>query len=119
MVQLGFAISAFRYGYELPQVGQKGFERLFEALATQPNDHETLKAIDGIQRGLQCCGRTGPSDWAYRSISLPTSCCLKDVTTCTVQTAFDIGCEEVLGNFVSVRGLWIAWIAIMFAIFEV
>jgi hypothetical protein len=119
VAQFVLAGYAFIYADKLAEIGQKGFEKLWEDSVKRPDDLNTLKAIHGIQRGLQCCGRTGPSDWANRPFPFPESCCKEDVTTCTVQTAFDTGCEEVLGEVVVLSGLLIAWIAMMFALFEV
>lgn len=108
------------YTDELAEMGQKGFRTLWEDSLNRPNDRAVLEAIHGIQRGLHCCGRTGPNDWLNRpGDGIPTSCCQDGANSCNAQTAFQAGCETVLGDVVVGSGLLIAWIAIVFAAFEV
>lgn len=81
-------------------------------------DVKFTEAINGIQRALVCCGRTGPADWSPRAI--PSSCCADGTTgTCTIANAFPTGCSQVLFDGVNSSGMLIAWIAAVFAAFEV
>lgn len=107
------------YTEELAEMGRKGFRTLWDVSVADPNDRKTLEAINGIQRGLQCCGSTGPRDWESRPVSFPTSCCQDGTNSCNAGNAFQNGCETVLGDIVKGSGLLIAWIAIVFAGFEV
>ena len=117
--QIVLAVYAFMYTEELANIGRKGFKTLWEDSVNRPDDRAVLEAIHGIQRAGRCCGRTGPGDWTSRPGGVPSSCCEDGANSCTALTAFSTGCETFLGDVVTTSGLWIAWIAVVFAAFEV
>lgn len=119
IAQIVLAVYAFIYTDELARAAQKGFQSLWEDSQNRPDDLKVLEAIHGIQRGLHCCGRVGPIDWVTRPGGVPSSCCADDANSCNVLTAFQSGCESLLGDVVSGSGMLIAWIAVVFAAFEV
>lgn len=82
------------------------------------NDPASTEAINGIQRGLQCCGNNGPTDWTLAVRAVPDSCCAPG-SVCTVVTAFPNGCGTMLSEIVRTSGMLIAWIAVVFGAFEV
>lgn len=112
--QIVIAVFAFIYTEELATGAQKGFRILWDDL----DNPASREAVNGIQRGIQCCGYDGPLSWATRG-GVPSSCCAADATTCTAINAFPKGCATVLHGLVSGSGMLIAWIAIVFAAFEV
>lgn len=107
---------AFLFTSDLAQIANDGFGTLWENRNKNPNDEKLNQAIDGIQRALQCCGHNGPQDWG---LLVPASCCDEGTSTCTVLNAFPKGCGQLMSDFVMTSGNWIAWIAIVFAGFEV
>lgn len=107
------------YTSDLVDTAKKGFKTLWEDSVNRPTDVELLKTIHGIQRGLHCCGRTNANDWIGRPGGVPISCCVDGVTVCTNMNAFKPGCEETIGDIVAASGNLIAWIAIVFGVFEV
>lgn len=119
VAQITLAVYAFIYTGELASAAQKGFKTLWDDSVARPDDLKVLEAIHGIQRGLQCCGRTGSADWIERPGGVPSSCCADDENSCRAQNAFETGCESVLGELVSVSGKLIAWVAVVFAAFQV
>lgn len=108
ILQIVIAVFAFMYAGELAAAAQRGFNKLWDNRNT---DEQTRIAIDGIQRGIRCCGSNGPADWGLTSI--PQSCC--DESVCTILNAHQQGCATLLYDFVSTSGLLIAWVAIVFA----
>lgn len=119
IAQIVLAVYAFMYTDELASAAKKGFKGLWDNSVANPEDRKVLEAIHGIQRGLQCCGRAGPTDWILRPGGVPSSCCEDGVNSCNVLNAFKSGCESLLGDVVSSSGMLIAWIAVVFAAFEV
>jgi hypothetical protein len=97
------------YTNDLASAAYNGFNKLWE---NRDNDQQTRIAIEGIQRGIQCCGASnGPSDWGT---SIPASCCAEG-QTCTVQNSHPTGCARMIKDFVNQSGLIIAWVAVVFA----
>lgn len=117
--QVVIAVYAFMYTSDLADMGRKGFKTLWDDMVARPDDRKVLEAIHGIQRGLHCCGRNGPSDWMGRPGDVPSSCCEDGVNSCNVGNAFQTGCEALIGDVVAGSGMLIAWIAVVFAAFEV
>ena len=106
ILQIVVAVFAFMYTADLANAAKDGFQRLFD----DRNTPATGAAIDQIQRGLQCCGTTGPATWGT---SIPSSCCAE--TTCTIANSHPKGCSTLLYDFVNGSGLLIAWFSIIFA----
>lgn len=106
VLQIVVAVFAFMYTEELANAAKDGFGRLFD----DRNNPSTAAAIDQIQRGLQCCGTTGPKSW---DSNIPPSCCAE--ATCTIANSHPNGCSTMLADIVSGSGLLIAWFAIIFA----
>lgn len=117
ILQIVLAVYAFIYTEELARAASKGFDTLWNDMV-QRQDQKSIEAIHGIQRGLQCCGRSGAADWTTLPGGVPSSCCA-DGTTCSASTAFDRGCGNLLFDVVNGSGMLIAWIAVSFAAFEV
>jgi hypothetical protein len=107
ILQIVVAVFAFMYTGELANAARNGFDKLWQ---NKDRDDQTKIAIEGIQRGLRCCGSTGPSNWG---LSIPSSCC--DESVCTLLNSHQSGCGDLLYDFVSGSGLLIAWFAIVFA----
>lgn len=104
------------YTEQLATAAQEGFDKLWRAMVA--NDAGAREAINGVQRGLQCCGNNnGPIDWA--SLIMPPSCCAEDVGTCTIIQAHKTGCGSRLFDTVNTSGMLIAWFAVVFGAFEV
>ena len=112
-VQIAVAVLTFMYTEGLANAAQTGFAKLWSFI-TQ-DDKEIFLAIDDIQRALQCCGNTGPSDWTSIGRKVPPSCCFLNACGST----FSKGCGTQLYDFVSSSGKLIAWITSFFAVFEV
>jgi len=78
--ELTVAICAFVFKGKL----ETGFdEGLTEAINTYKTDKSKREAMDGVQKGLKCCGKNGFTDWFAvdwsgqgASNSVPTSCCV-------------------------------------------
>jgi hypothetical protein len=113
VAQIVIAVYAFIYTEELATAARSGFRTLWD-----DQDRKALEAVNGIQRSLQCCGYEGPADWALRG-GVPASCCADGTASCNVGNAFPKGCGSLLFDLVSGSGMLIAWIAIVFAAFEV
>lgn len=107
------------YTSELVETAKNGFKTLWNDSVARPTDVELQKTIHGIQHVLKCCGRSSADDWTGRPGGVPVSCCDDGVTTCTVVNAFQTGCETLIGDIVKGSGMLIAWIAIVFGLFEV
>jgi len=95
------------YTADLANAAKDGFGQLF----ADRNSQSTAAAIDQIQRGLQCCGTTGPASWGVGSI--PQSCCAE--ASCNLLNSHPTGCSTMLADFINRSGLLIAWFAIIFA----
>lgn len=122
IAQVVLAVYAFMYSGDLAAGARDVFQKFWDSSLSNPNDRQTLEIINNLQRGLQCCGPTGPRDWTNRPAppnTVPTSCCTGDAQTCDINTANQNGCNQLLFDFVKGSGLLIAWIAIVFAGFEV
>lgn len=59
--------------------------------------NDTNSALPAIEYVLKCCGKNGPDD--YESEEVPTTCCPKAKDKCTVESAYNEGCESKINNF--------------------
>lgn len=103
------------YTEELATAAQNGFAKLWRAM--ESNDAGAREAINGVQRGLKCCGNNGPLDWA--ALIMPPSCCEENAAVCTIANSRTDGCGKILFNTVNTSGMLIAWFAVVFGAFEV
>lgn len=113
--QIIIAVYAFLYVEDLGKAAQRGFDKLWNDMATN-NNEMSRQAIYGIQQGLQCCGSSAADNWNLHG-GIPASCCAGG-TECLAGNAFKIGCRQQLFDVVSVSGLLIAWVSIVFAAIE-
>lgn len=108
VLQIILAVFAFMYTEDLANAAYDGFNKLFnQAQSSQ----EARIAVEGIQRGLSCCGSTGPASWGA---NIPDSCCA-DGSQCTIANSFPNGCASTIHEVVNTSGLLIAWFAVCFA----
>lgn len=107
VLQVVLAVFAFMYAADLADAAYNGFNKLFDNAQTS---QEARVAVDGIQRGLSCCGSTGPSSWT----TIPDSCC-EAGTQCTISNSFQNGCSNTIHELVKDSGLLIAWFSVCFA----
>ncbi|VEN49654.1 unnamed protein product [Callosobruchus maculatus] len=106
---------------------KNGDKQLKDLISTQLNELYQNKqksgnqeTIDTLQKGLECCGTTGPSDpLAYNSTTgaLLNSCC-KAETACTIANSYSHGCIEKLEDFLPTYFKAIGGIAIGFSVIE-
>jgi len=116
IAQIVLAVFAFMYTDELADASRKGFTKLWDQMM-QSSDPASTEAINGIQRGLECCGKNGATDWTAALKQVPDSCCA-DTSNCNLVTAFHTGCGDRLADLVRSSGMLIAYIAIIFGAFE-
>lgn len=64
-----------------------------ETFKDYSTNEEVKKGWDTFQQAFECCGVDGPGDWTKETLPVPNSCCASN-STCTVVTAFDVGCKE-------------------------
>jgi len=110
--QIVLAVFAFLYTSDLGTAAQNGFQKLWD----NRSDPGTAEAINGIQKALQCCGSNGPLSWLPSNV--PPSCCAEGTSLCLPTNAHQTGCRDKLYNFVTSSGELIAWVAVVFAAFE-
>lgn len=115
VAQIVIAVYAFMYTEDLAVALRKGFWTVWE----DTSNPGSVEAVHGLQRNLNCCGNEGPNDWLTRPGGIPQSCCAGDSGTCNINNAFPKGCGPLLHDLVNGSGMLIAWIAIVFAAFEV
>lgn len=63
------------------------------------------KGVDAVQCALECCGYTGPTDFATKNgtVAVPASCCATedvDWASCSEKHKFKEGCEGKLKDFI-------------------
>jgi hypothetical protein len=121
VLQIAAAVFAFVYTDDLAQIGEKGFTELFTNARDNPGDVKYNEAVNGIQRALRCCGKTGPGDWLVTvGSTIPLSCCEdRSSGSCPRNQAFQTGCVEKLRSVVITQGDLIAWVSAGFALFLV
>lgn len=91
------------------------------------NSDAPSRAIDYVQRQLQCCGIHNYSDWMYtrwfnetKNNSVPTSCCKSNAEACTGSLAhtedlYPEGCEALVVKKLKEIMMYVIWAAITFA----
>ena len=79
--QIIIAAFVFVYNDDVIKATDKGFDRLWQSRSVPVS----IQAIDGIQRTLQCCGKSSFLDYGA---SVPASCCDKDSQFCNALTRF-------------------------------
>lgn len=91
------------------------------------NSNAQSRAIDYVQRQLQCCGIHNYSDWQYtpwyeesKTKSVPYSCCKKRDLTCTGSLAhpeelYQEGCEALVVKKLKEIMMYVIWTALTFA----
>ncbi|KAM3869824.1 tetraspanin-3 isoform 2-T2 [Diretmus argenteus] len=91
------------------------------------NSNAPSRAIDYVQRQLQCCGIHNYSDWKYthwfedsKNNSAPISCCKPDIDTCTgsltrPEDLYQEGCEALVVKKLKEIMMYVIWTALTFA----
>lgn len=118
VLQIVIAVFAFMYTEEVATAARKGFETLWDSMINGSN--EGTVSVNGIQKALRCCGKTGPINWTTALKPIPSSCC-ESGDTCSILTGnvFTDGCGDRLFELVNGSGMLIAWIALVFGALEV
>ncbi|XP_029378052.1 tetraspanin-3 isoform X2 [Echeneis naucrates] len=91
------------------------------------NSNAQSRAIDYIQKQLQCCGIHNYSDWQYthwyeesKNNSVPISCCKINIGSCTgsltrPEDLYQEGCEALVVNKLKEIMMYVIWTALTFA----
>ncbi|XP_010770776.1 tetraspanin-3 [Notothenia coriiceps] len=91
------------------------------------NSNAQSRAIDYIQRQLQCCGIHNYSDWQNtqwykesKNNSVPISCCKNNVVSCTGSLTrhadlYQEGCEALVVKKMEEIMMYVIWAALTFA----
>ncbi|BHF65958.1 Leukocyte surface antigen cd53 [Sparganum proliferum] len=74
---------------------------------------ETKKALDELQKHLNCCGGEGPADWKNQ---IPASCCASGSANCA--NPYPQGCAEALYNAVKDKTLVMGIVIVVLAVLE-
>jgi len=100
VVELSVGIAGFVYRSKLEEGFKKGLD---EAMDNYHDDEQKRDAMDGLQEGLECCGRQSYSDWFSRPTwngehtapqSVPKSCCIHVSPECDNTNLPTPGTEE-------------------------
>ncbi|XP_051916421.1 tetraspanin-3 [Hippocampus zosterae] len=96
------------------------------------NSNAQSRAIDYLQRQLQCCGIRNYSDWQYthwfdtsKNNSVPISCCNSKVGgLCTgsltrPEELYQEGCEALVVKKLKEIMMYIIWTALIFAVIQI
>ncbi|KAL4220219.1 Tetraspanin-7 [Mactra antiquata] len=136
VAELSTGIAGFVYKNKL----ENGFkEGLGEALKKYDSDKEKMKAFDGLQHNLECCGRYSYADWfttewenhhktENQTNLVPKSCCRVDQSKCrnfnlpptAVNQTLDIyteGCYSTVTDFMKHNMALIAGVALGISFF--
>jgi CD63 antigen len=81
---------------------------------TWKNENTTQDIINKIQHELKCCGDESAKDYMKINKAIPSSCC--DAKTCSENSAYKIGCKEMLRDSVNFYADWIGYGSIILAI---
>ncbi|XP_070762734.1 tetraspanin-3 isoform X2 [Enoplosus armatus] len=91
------------------------------------NSNAQSRAIDYVQRQLQCCGIHNYSDWQYthwyeesKNNSVPISCCKANSGSCTgslthPEDLYQEGCEVLVVKKLKEIMMYVIWTALTFA----
>uniref|UniRef100_UPI003AB05AAF tetraspanin-3 isoform X2 n=1 Tax=Centroberyx gerrardi TaxID=166262 RepID=UPI003AB05AAF len=91
------------------------------------NSNAQSRAIDYVQRQLQCCGIHNYSDWQYtrwfeetKNYSAPISCCKPNIYSCTgslthPEDLYQEGCEALVVKKLKEIMMYVIWTALTFA----
>lgn len=112
VLQVLLAIFVFVYNHDIQDAAYKGWDRLWAGRDLNLNK----QTIDQIQRSLECCGSyNGPIDYG---VLIPSSCCPSDATSCSIYTAYSVGCKPRMKDFIQNSASWIAYLSIAMAVVE-
>lgn len=96
-----------------------------------PNSNAQSRAIDYVQRQLQCCGIHNYSDWQYtrwyvesKENSVPMSCCKSNFGSCTgslthPEYLYQEGCEALVVKKLREIMMYVIWAALTFAAIQI
>uniref|UniRef100_A0A3Q0QQU3 Tetraspanin-3 n=1 Tax=Amphilophus citrinellus TaxID=61819 RepID=A0A3Q0QQU3_AMPCI len=91
------------------------------------NSNAQSRAIDYVQRQLQCCGIHNYSDWQHtrwyeqsKNYSVPISCCKSNAGSCTgslthPEDLYQEGCEALVVKKLQEIMMYVIWTALTFA----
>ncbi|XP_067445868.1 tetraspanin-3 [Thunnus thynnus] len=91
------------------------------------NSNAPSRAIDYVQRQLQCCGIHNYSDWKNthwfeesKNNSVPVSCCKSNIGSCTgsltrPEDLYQEGCEALVVKKLKEIMMYVIWTALTFA----
>lgn len=113
VLQIVLAVFVLVYNQDIQQAAFKGWDRLW---AGRDVSELNRRAIDQVQRTIECCGSNSFLDWLNQA---PASCCPPDSGSCTTFTMYKTGCKQQIKTVVQNSASWIAYLSIAMAIIEV
>lgn len=113
VLQIILAVFVLVYNHDIQVAAFKGWDRLW---AGRDVSELNRKAIDQVQRTIECCGSNSFLDWLNQ---VPVSCCPSDATSCTTFTMYKTGCKQQIKTVIQNSASWIAYLSIAMAIIEV
>uniref|UniRef100_A0A6B2G164 Tetraspanin n=1 Tax=Myxobolus squamalis TaxID=59785 RepID=A0A6B2G164_MYXSQ len=118
---IGFMIVAYIYRSQARGIATDCVQKAIESFEQRTSNTTFL---DILHDQLQCCGANGSSDWALKNLSIPISCCKKEVRgeKCADNPAnlFTDGCvKKVESVYVSSSPYILAFLALVIITFIV
>lgn len=113
VLQIILAVFVLVYNHDIQVAAFKGWDRLW---AGRDVSELNRRAIDQVQRTIECCGSNSFLDWLNQA---PASCCPSDSGSCTTFTMYKTGCKQQIKTVIQNSASWIAYLSIAMAIVEV
>jgi len=96
---LGGLVIAFKN--EVKEIATKGLEKTMKAYKAGDRNATANDIVDELQEKFKCCGVHNASDWLTWNMTIPHSCCKKEIqvsvpdnTTCPIDVAYKDGCLQ-------------------------
>jgi CD63 antigen len=112
VLQIILAVFVLVYNHDIQVAAFKGWDRLW---AGRDVSELNRRAIDQVQRTIECCGSNSFLDWLNQA---PASCCPSDSGSCTTFTMYKTGCKQQIKTVIQNSASWIAYLSIAMAIVE-
>lgn len=93
IIEISGGIVAYVYRNELDSIVKENMEK-----ALEQNKTDTRKIFDDMQIEWECCGVYGPEDYGKHNLTIPKSCCGKEVEK-SCDKPYKDGCHKAMLDF--------------------
>ena len=99
------------------KIEDEGDVTLERAVKNFDSNKTAAYILNLFQTVFKCCGKTGPSDYRYREIGVPGTCCGKSPQeSCSLRALYEEGCQRIFMQVLKTALTLKTWMTMVVAI---